>query len=459
MQRTIEIADFELPRGPIRIAHLVEQPEALWGHLRNEITRQRLRTPNNPLARCRLCKGSIYITSRVIEGIRRPLFAHYSEAPKDCPWHSGAPMTPDAARAAQYQGLQESAHHRWLCETIGSLLKRDPRCRVVTVETYLRPAIHQRGRYPDVYAEIDDLGKFAIEVQLAKPLATEIAARHLHYEVEGVSLIWVFDRLADPLPQGFADVICLQRGNAFLFDEDALTASGEQDRLRLSCFLDTDKGGWLQPRIVSLDQLDHSTGRAVFLEDRRTNRLIDFCKAGRVKWWPALRQIDDGDFEKAFTEKAFLPAWDSVSHFVPQLLDWKRTLWSEESHRGDRLFCELAAILFSIAHSAQGGSPQIYVSRYKGEGRLIAMLNAKLSGQSFKPYATLIEVMLEGTKARDSLERMTLRAALDGAKKSTVQIGPHDAVWAGVCRLFPEVFDRLMRAELEDLGNLPDWAR
>jgi competence CoiA-like predicted nuclease len=61
----------------------------------------------------------------------------------------------------------------------------------VTVDTYRRPSIAARGRYPDVYAEIDGLGKFAIEVQLSKPFAPEIVARHIHYEAEGVALLWV----------------------------------------------------------------------------------------------------------------------------------------------------------------------------------------------------------------------------------------------------------------------------
>ena len=96
--------------------------------------------------------------------------------------------------------------------------------------------MEEHGRYPDVYAEMEGLGKFAFEVQLSKPFIFEIAARHLHYEAEGISLIWVFHELADELPQGFRDVITAQRGNAFVFDQSAFEASVAADRLTLSAY-------------------------------------------------------------------------------------------------------------------------------------------------------------------------------------------------------------------------------
>ena len=44
------------------------------------------------------------------------------------------------------------------------------------------------------------------------------------------------------------------------------------------------------------------------------------------------------------------------------------------------------------------------------------------------------------------------------AAATTEQISPGHPVWAGAARLFPEVFDGLRRAELDDLGRLPRWA-
>jgi hypothetical protein len=457
MQRTIEIADFELPRGPVPIAKLMALPQESWDHLRNEISRRRQVDPSRPLARCRLCRGAVFIRSRFVGDAHHPMFAHYADAPDDCPWHHGPNITPDDARAAQYKGQQESAHHLWMCETIADLIARDSRARSVAIETYRRPEIHARGRFPDVYAEIDGLGQFAIEVQLSKPFAPEIVARQLFYEAEGVNLLWVFAQLDPEPPQGFRDVIALQRGNAFLFDEAALAASIAANGLRLNCLRDTDGGGWLKPKIVSLDDLDRS-GRAVFLEDRRTERLLAFCRSGRDKWWDAFNAAPPEVDDKAFLDPAFGAAWDSIKGFVPGLVDWKRTLWTAELVKGDQLFGELAAILFSIAHSAAAGSDVLHITRYKNEGRLVAMLNSKLSSAFLAPFATVIEAMLEGTKMRERLSRASLQQALAQAKAAAPQVQPGHAVWDGVTRLFPEVFDGLKRAELLDLERLPEWA-
>lgn len=458
MQRTIEIADFELPRGAVSIQQLMAMPRTTWDHLRNEINRRRQQDLARPLARCRLCKGPVFIRSHFAGGDHAPVYAHYPESPVDCPWYQGVNLKPDDARAAQYQGHQERALHRWMCDTIAELLVKDPRCTTVTVDTYRRPAIEKRGRYPDVYAELGGLGKFAIEVQLAKPFAPEIAARHLHYEAEGVALIWVFRELAVEQPQGFHDVITLQRGNAFLFDDPAFAASNARGTLVLHAMLEDDRGGFLKPRPVALDDLDISTGRAVFLEDRRSNRLLAYCRAGREKWWEAFAQASPADFDYPFDQPCFMPAWDSIRMFVPALSQWKQQMRAEQFVRGDRHFAELAAILFSIARTAEQGKDRVYVTRYTDAGALTAMLNAKLAAQTFMPYATLIETMLASTSARDRLNRQSLARALANAKSEARQIEPDHPIWAAATRLFPEVFDGLRRAELQDLGRLPTWA-
>lgn len=458
MQRTIEIADFALPRGAVSIEQLMAMPRETWDHLRSEINRQRQIDPLKPLARCRLCKGPVFIRSHFAGGTHAPVYAHYPESPADCPWYQGINLRPDDARAAQYQGHQELALHRWMCETIATVLEQDPRCRLVTVDTYRRPSIALRGRFPDVYAEIDGLGRFAIEVQLAKPFAPEIVARHIHYEAEGVALLWVFRTLDAELPQGFHDVITLQRGNAFLFDDAAIAASHTRNTLVLTGLLENDRGGFLKPRLVALDDLDRSSGRAVFIEDRRSERLLEYCRLGRVKWWEAFQEAPPSQFDYPFSQPCFDRAWDSIKGFVPALSPWKRECWSLHAYRGDRQFAELAAILFSIARTAATGKDRVYVTRYTMPGALVAMLNAKLSAQSFMPFATLIETMLHATPTRDRLVRTSLVRAFEHAKQESEQIAPDHPVWSGVTRLFPEIFDGLRRAELDDLGRLPGWA-
>lgn len=436
----------------------MKMPPETWGHLRNEINRRRQQDPDRPLARCRLCKGPVFIRSQFTRGEHAPVYAHYPESPGDCPWHHGSNLKPDDARAAQYQGHQERALHRWMCDAIAELLAKDHRTTLVTVDTYRRPAIEKRGRYPDVYAELDGLGRFAIEVQLSKPFAPEIAARHIHYEAEGVNLIWVFRELEAELPQGFQDVITLQRGNAFLFDDAAMAASHERETLIISALLESDRSGFLKARLVALDDLDRSTGRAVFLEDRRSERLLEYCRAGRTKWWEALAKAPPDKHNFPFNQPGFIPAWDSIRMYVPALSPWKQECWQELSVRGDRHFAELAAILFSIARTAATGKDRVYLTRYTGPGALLAMLNAKISAGEFMSYADLIATMLAATPARDRLERPSLLKAFETARYTAAQVQPGHPVWSAVTRLFPEIFDSLRRAELDDLQKLPLWA-
>jgi hypothetical protein len=78
MQRTIEIADFELPRGAITIQQLIAMEHPTWDHLRAEINLRRKGQPDRPLARCRLCNSPVYIKAQSTRDGLVPLFAHFS---------------------------------------------------------------------------------------------------------------------------------------------------------------------------------------------------------------------------------------------------------------------------------------------------------------------------------------------------------------------------------------------
>ncbi len=433
-------------------------PRESWEHLRSEINLRRRLEPKKPLARCRLCEGGIFIRAQSIEGGHVPFYAHFPESPTSCPWYEGGTIKPDDARAAQYQGHQESALHRYLCQTIEALAKADSRCLHSAIDTYLRPEIHKRGRWPDVFLHIDKLGRFALEIQISKPFAPEITARHIHYEREGVSLIWIFHSLEEPLPQGFHDVITMQRGNAFVFDDDAMNASLERKALVLNCYLEDGKGGFLKPRLATLDDLNITSGRSVFLEDRRSERLYAFCKDGRSRWWKALRHARAQKPDYPYNNESFTPAWASLRAHIPELSAWKENFWATHSEKGQPHFAMLFTILCSVAHSAERGTDILYITRYSGDGAVIAMLNSKLSSAAFAPYSDLIKTFLANTALSELLLRPSLRKILRSAHESEAQIGPDHPVWRGMARLFPEVLDGVVRAELLDLGRLPTWA-
>lgn len=457
-QRTIRIADFELPRGAVTIETLMAMPRASWEHLRSQINLRRQAEPLKPLARCRLCESSIYIRSQATKDNHLPVFVHFPEGSKECPWYEGKNLKPDDARAAQYQGHQESALHRQLCVTIEQLSKTDTRCTHSAVDTYLRPAIHKRGRWPDIYLEFGELGKFALEVQLSKPFAPEIAARHIHYDNEGVRLVWIFNILEEPLPQGFHDVITMQRGNAFLFDDDAQAASIERCTLVLKCYLENGKGGWLESRLVTLDDLQSGVGRAAFVEDRRSDLLEASSKKERARWWRAFQQAQQDRPKSPFYSTAFAPAWESLQSRVPELEAWKEEFWASRSDKGQAHLAMLFAILCSVAHSADTGTENVYITKYKGEGAVLAMLNSKLSGSDFKHCASLIDSFVRATALADLAERPSLKRMIKEAQETEAQIDNEHPIWQAMARLFPEVLDGLVRAELDDLGRLPKWA-
>lgn len=86
------------------------------------------------------------------------------------------------------------------------------------------------------------------------------------------------------------------------------------------------------------------------------------------------------------------------------------------------------------------------------------MLNAKLRGHGFMPYATMIEHFLAASARCDLLERESLARVIASAKSGRPQVDPADPTWHAVTRIFPEVFDGVRRQEMIDVSVLPAWA-
>lgn len=433
-------------------------PRAGWEHLRAQINMRRREDRTRPVARCRLCEGGVFIRAQATRDDHIPMYAHYPEASRECPWHEGNTLRPDDARAAQYQGHQESALHRRICDVIEQLVKADPRCTHSAVNTYLRPAIHKRGRWPDVYADLSGLRRFALEVQLSKPFAPEIAARHVHYDDEGVALVWIFNALEDPMPQGFHDVVAMQRGNAFVFDDEAEAASLERATLVLKCYMEDGVGGWRTPRLVVLDDLRTDVGRAVFVEDCRSEVLKRRCKQQRACWWNAMKAAREARPHSPFYSDTYETVWTALKDDVPGLALWEQEFWAARSDRGRAHAAMLYAILCSIARSADTGRPILFITRFSDDSAVLSMLNSKLSGADFKHCAHLIETFVASTPLSDLLEKPSLKRIVKEARETDEQIEEDHPLWQAMARLFPEVLDGLVRAELDDLGQIPRWA-
>lgn len=260
------------------------------------------------------------------------------------------------------------------------------------------------------------------------------------------------------MPQGFHDVVAMQRGNAFVFDDEAETVSIERETLVLKCFMENGQGGWREPRLVMLDDLHTGSGRSVFVEDCRSKALRQRCKEKRSRWWDATKLARKDRPNSPEYSHHFEDVWYDMKAGIPGLGEWERDFWIERSHRARAHAVVLYAILCSVAHSAAADRPILHITKFCGESAILSMLNSKLSGSEFKHCASLIEAFVGATSLSGLLEKASLHRFIAQAKQTEVQIDQDHPLWRVMARLFPEVLDGLVRAELADLGQLPDWA-
>jgi hypothetical protein len=433
-QRTIEEVFIE-GKGTLTSTQLLTMHDDEWGFLRDEVTRYR-KTGEGLSLRCHECGGPVYVKAVRTQGeLSRPMFAHRKDADQLCPWFTGDTMTPDAARAAQYQGRQVSAAHEQMCALIEELVKLDPRYVRSTRGSYLSPVENERGRYPDVYVEWKGVRPFVVEYQRSSTSQNEVTDRTLHYAREDISLLWVFSHLdQENLKQSFRDVIRRHRGNAFVLDQAAVAESHKLRTLVLSCYL-RQGSAFDPPRLVRYDTLNTPNQNLPFHEDRIVAPLLARIDARRRPYFVAL-----ADWVKA--ERVGRIQIDELQAF--------------ERSKADRLI----AAAFSVVATANG-TEKNYASRHP---KLREMLNTFLDRGSLAPYADLLERLIRNTALRglmDTSVKMVMGRARNGWEKRRVptpQVDEHSAEWRLLRDLLPEALDPVIREELVFYDALPKWA-
>ena len=397
-------------------------PADRWGFLRDRITAHR-QGDEGVKARCLLCGGALYISARAQGNDCRPWFAHYAGGPADCPWRNGAALSPDAVRAKQYQGRQESELHKAMCELAGELASLDPRYLGHSVEAYMPPSKNKHGRFPDVLIEWEGIGKVAIEFQLSNTLQTEISARCRHYVREGVPLLWILFGLEHgrPLSQSFRDVIRQHRGNAFLLDQKAIEASRAERTLMLSCMTIED-GRLGDPELIRIDDLTFPEKHSPYYDDRIVPPLLQSIDSRRRPWFEALN------------------GWRDRSAKLRHL---------------DRPESLVLAAAFSIVSFA-AGHPKNYASAHR-DTEIVAMLNSYLNSGPVRRYSSLLEALIRKTSFAERLEG-SLGRHLQRAREDA-QCDEKGGMWKLLRSLLPEALDPKIRAELKHFDALPDWAR
>lgn len=425
-RRIIEEAIFE-KLGPLSAHDLLSMPRSGWESLRAGITDHR-NGKDGLIARCVACGGQVYIAT----SHGRPLFAHYQGSDPCCPWYSGRNMRPDDARAAQYHGQQESDMHRRMCELIAELASLDERCESTKVDEYLPPTECEHGRYPDVLVEWRGFGRFAVEYQMSHTFQTEVSQRCIHYDREGIPLLWLFSSFdPDHVPQPVSDVVHRHRGNAFVMDQQAVSASREQRTLVLTCHM-SNGAAYDAPVLVRFDALRFPETLRPFLEDRLAGPLLERIKLKRKPYFRALRAWGD--------RMQNLP--------LPELEPFA------ERQRVDRL----VAAAFSIVAEA-AGKPENYASDH---ANIRAMLNTFQNSGSLAPFARLLTALIENTSQRDLLESKVgehLQRSVVGHRLGHFeQVDEQSPEWRLLRELLPEALDPFIRQQLIDAGALPRWA-
>ena len=424
-RRIIEEAIFD-GLGPLSARDLLAMPRDGWEHLRAGITDHR-NGKGGTVARCVACGGTVYITTA--QG--RPLFAHYQGSDPRCPWYTGQNMHPDDARAAQYHGQQESDMHRRMCDLIAELAALDDRCTGVKVDEYLPPAQNAHGRYPDVLVEWKGFGPFAVEYQMSHTFQTEVSQRCIHYDREGIPLLWVLSSFdPDRVPQAVSDVVHRHRGNAFVLDQAAVMASREQQTLVLSCFMSNGQT-YEGPVLVRFDALTFPESKRPYFEDRLAKPLLEKIAERRLPYFHALRAWGD-----RLTD---LPLADLAPF--------------QERHRVDRL----VAAAFSIVAEA-AGKPENFASEHDN---IKGMMNTYQNSGSLAPYSRLLTVLIGNTAQRSLLDGTVgkhLRQSITGHRLGQVaQVSEDSQEWQLLRELLPEALDPFIRQRLKDVGALPAW--
>lgn len=420
LRRTIEEVFFD-ELGSLTARELLAMPREDWQYLRARITDSR-HGKKGMVARCIACSGEVYI--QTANG--RPLFSHYQGSDIRCPWYSGKNMHPDDVRRQQYNGKQESEAHRRMCQLIASLCALDRRCEETKIDEYLPPTGSAHGRYPDVLVNWRDFGRFAVEYQMSNTFQTEISQHCLHYEREGIPLLWVLSSFdAASISQAVSDVIHRHRGNAFVLDQRAVSASRRESTLVLSCFVSNGEN-FESAKLVRFDKLKFPISNLPYFEDRVTQNILQKICSKRSLYFRPLREWGHR------TEN--LPI-DALAQFADRA-------------RIDRL----VAAAFSIMTFADGKFEN-FASNHKD---IKAMLNTYLNLGKLSPYANLLTALIKNT-SQSSLLQGTVKEHLNRAA-SVNQVREGEPEWRLLQELFPEALDPFIRQRLKDADALPAWA-
>lgn len=452
LRRTVRGALILPAPGVVSSADLVTMPENQWRALRNRISDGHNGHPNGLEARCMFpgCGGHVYVSERAKGRNRYPYFAHRQGEGLGCPWHPRSKLTPDEVRAAQYQGNQVSAAHEFICAELDRLVRRDVRFQAAEIDrTYVAGEQGQRGRYPDVRFRWEGFPECVCEVQLSNTFQPEISERGIFYEGKGMPLIWVLHGVEprlDNLPSSFRDVILRHKNNAFALDREAIAASENENTLILKCFL-LDKGGSVvETHLVRFDELRFPNRGLPYFRNMLLPDVGSF-RARRLPWIDALKELKEETDGNWYTSSMVLPQVLRAFNTLPRPME-------DAEERYD--FARLVAITMTLLSEA-GGHYQDLVYRQKPNAT--AALNTFLSrGGPQQGCAEAIRTLVDRSPLAGKLKPTVREHIMRAIAVEPNQVRPRHPFYDALSWLVPEIFDDVMREELELGDALPGWA-
>lgn len=411
--------------GVVDDARQASMAQSDWQDIRSRLNR----LTSDTTAHCLGCNELVFLRAAT-SSKTRPHFCHFKGQGLTCPWGPDVTNTPDAIRAGIFDGNQESELHRYMCELVVELIKADERYVEGSgaVNKFKRSKVGRAGRWPDASFELEELGKFAVEVQLAPSLAPEVVGRSEFYSREGINLIWLLPWYSfAQVERAFAaDIAQEARGNYFVLDEEAEHASRRQRTLMLRVAWRAE-GGKLSHKLISLDDLTYREGSHPFFSDQVTQRIFQSAETRR--------QTLSHDLMKT----------KGYPHPMPKvILDQDE----QPDHQGGRLI----RVAVSIWTAAKGE----FFNHLNDHSKLTGLIDAYLYSADGRRRGRVVEHMLKTTQAGLHVNASVWRkiAGLEPAE----QLNEMDHWVAYVYSLFPEVFREDLRREAGAAGSLPVWA-
>ena len=220
---------------------------------------------------CGLCYQPIYLAGTP----QGEFFFKHRHERGDCPIKTKGKYSQAEINRMKYNGQKESLLHKELKDFIFTQINRDTRYTDVSKEERVKSkSLSKEWRKPDVSSVFKNR-PLVFEIQLSTTYLDVITERELFYSTEKIFILWVFHQFdVDRLRFTEKDIFHLNKGNAFVINDDTKRLSEEAGELLFLCYYkvpDFYNGrlsfNW-QSKYITLDELsfDEKTFKPYFFD-------------------------------------------------------------------------------------------------------------------------------------------------------------------------------------------------